>query len=111
MLSFYGPQRLGLNGVSRRDVLAVGSLGIGGLTLAGLLEGRAAAKEAGHGSAGASPSQNRQKSVVNIWMRGGPSHIDSFDMKPDAPPEVRGEFKPISTNVPGIQLCEYLPKL
>jgi hypothetical protein len=105
MLSFVGPQRLGGNGVLRRDVLTLGSLGIGGLTLSGLLQGQAAAKEA----TGQSPA--RQKSVINIWMRGGPSHIDSFDMKPDAPPEIRGEFKPIATNVPGIQLCEYLPKL
>jgi len=45
-----------------------------------------------------------------IWMRGGPSHIDSYDMKPDAPAEIRGEFTPIRTNVPGIHVCEYLPK-
>ena len=44
-----------------------------------------------------------------IWLRGGPSHIDSYDMKPDAPAEIRGEFKPIATNVPGIQICEHLP--
>ena len=51
----------------------------------------------------------RPKSVIMIWMRGGPSHIDSFDMKPDAPAEIRGEFQPIATNVPGIQICEYMP--
>ena len=45
-----------------------------------------------------------------IWLRGGASHIDSYDMKPNAPAEIRGEFKPISTNVPGIQICEYMPK-
>ena len=44
-----------------------------------------------------------------IWLRGGPSHIDSFDMKPDAPAEIRGEFQPIATNVPGIQICEHMP--
>jgi len=46
-----------------------------------------------------------------IWMRGGPSHIDSFDMKPEAPAEIRGEFQPIATNIPGIRICEYLPLL
>lgn len=106
MLSFYGPQLLGKNGISRRDVLTLGSFGIGGPTLAGLLQRRASGREPD-----VSAGTRSQKSVINIWMRGGPSHIDSFDMKPDAPPEIRGEFKPIATNVPGIQICEYLPKL
>jgi hypothetical protein len=48
--------------------------------------------------------------VIMIWLRGGPSHIDSYDMKPEAPSEIRGEFAPISTNVAGIQICEHMPK-
>jgi hypothetical protein len=67
------------------------------LQAAAALQGDAAAK--------------RPRSVILIWMRGGPSHIDSFDMKPLAPAEIRGEFRPIATNVPGIQICEYLPML
>ena len=57
----------------------------------------------------AAPGRGRGKSVIMIWLRGGPSHIDSYDMKPDAPAEIRGEFKPIRTNVPGIQICEHMP--
>ncbi|MEX2325485.1 MAG: DUF1501 domain-containing protein, partial [Gemmatimonadaceae bacterium] len=87
--------------MSRRDALFVGGLSLAGLTLADVLRLRA----------DAASDNGRQKSVILIWMRGGPSHIDSFDMKPDAPVEVRGEFRPISTNVPGIQICEHTPLL
>jgi len=100
MLTLLGNSRV-YRGVSRRDVLRVGSLAFGGLTLPELLRRRAEA------TSGAS----RGTSVIMIWMRGGPSHIDSFDMKPDAPAEIRGEFQTIPTNVPGIEICEYLPKL
>jgi len=61
-------------------------------------------------AAGRPTGARRGKSVIWIWLRGGPSHIDSWDMKPAAPAEVRGEFKPIATNVPGIEICEYLPR-
>lgn len=81
---------------SRRDALCVGSLATG-LTLGQVLQAKA------------STTPTTAKSVIMIWMRGGPSHIDSFDMKPAAPVEVRGEFQPIATNVPGISVCEYLP--
>ncbi len=101
MWDCFGPQRTFRGLVSRRDVLRVGGLGVAGLTLADLLRQRA----------NAGTSAARGKSVIMIWMRGGPSHIDSFDMKPDAPAEVRGEFHPIRTNVPGIQICEYMPLL
>lgn len=99
MLSFLEPSRK-CRGVSRRDVLRVGALALGGLTLADVLRNRVTAGTA----------TGRGKSVIMIWMRGGPSHIDSFDMKPHAPAEVRGEFSPIATNVPGIDVCEYLPR-
>jgi len=99
-----GPKRRYRGNVSRRDVLQIGSLALAGLTLADVLRLQAVAAP--------SPSEvKRNKSVIMIWMRGGPSHIDSFDMKPDAPAEIRGEFQPIPTNVPGIQICEYLPQL
>ena len=91
--------------LTRRDLLRVGGLSLAGLTLADILRSRA------HAAGGAATNPNRGKSVIMIWMRGGPSHIDSFDMKPDAPAEIRGEFRPIATNVPGIQICEHLPLL
>src|ERR1044071_9148680 len=85
--------------LSRRGVLCVGGLAFAGLTLADVLRLRAA-----------EPTAARAKSVIMIWLRGGASHIDSYDMKPDAPAEIRGEFNPIQTNVPGIQVCEHLPQ-
>lgn len=89
--------------LSRRGFLHAGVLGTGaGLTLAGLLQGQALAK----GSAAA----KRERNVILLWMRGGPSHIDMWDPKPDAPVEYRGEFGTIDTKVPGIQLTDMLPK-
>src|SRR6185437_1718438 len=85
---------------SRRSFLQVGALAVGGLTLPNLLRLRAAQPAAAR----------RKKSVILIWQAGGPSHIDMYDLKPNAPAEVRGEFKPISTNVPGIQIGEHLPQ-
>src|SRR5687767_11917506 len=91
------------DGVSRRNFLKVGALGLGGLTLPQLLRAEA--------QAGVRSASRSHKAVIMIFLPGGPAHQDIFDMKPDAPVEVRGEFKPISTNVPGIQICEHLPKL
>jgi hypothetical protein len=82
----------------RRGFLRVGALALGGLTLPNLLRLRAA---------GQAPGSRR--SVILLWLAGGPSHIDMYDLKPDAPAEVRGEFKPIPTNVPGIRIGEHLP--
>jgi hypothetical protein len=86
--------------ISRRDALRIGTLGIGGLTLADLLRLRA------HGQA--APAAN--KSVILINLPGGPPHIDMYDLKPDAPAEYRGEFKPTRTNVPGFDICELMPR-
>src|SRR5262245_44080284 len=87
--------------LNRRSLLTIGALGLGGLTLPGLLAARA--------RAGQSPTSNR-KSVILVWLAGGPSHIDMYDLKPNAPAEIRGEFKQIATNVPGIQISEHLPR-
>jgi hypothetical protein len=114
MLTLLGPKRSCGGQISRRDVLQAGALALGGLTLADVLRLRASAAPdvraedaaTGRPTRGPSPSG---KSVIMIWLRGGPSHIDSYDMKPAAPPEIRGEFRPIATNVPGIQVCEHLP--
>ncbi|MGD9724023.1 MAG: DUF1501 domain-containing protein [Pirellulales bacterium] len=100
MLTLLGQRQRFGGKCTRRDVLRVGTLGMGGLTLANMLRLRAAA------GATAPPP----RSVIMIWLRGGPSHIDSFDMKPLAPAEIRGEFRPLATRVPGIDICEYLPK-
>jgi hypothetical protein len=82
----------------RRDFLRIGGLGLAGITLADLLR-----HEARGGNAG------RPKSVIYIVLGGGPSHIDMWDLKPDAPDEYRGPFRPIATHVPGIQICEHMP--
>ncbi len=83
------------DGVTRRSFLRVGALGVGGLTLPGLLR-----YQAQRGSE--RPQFGQKKAVILVWLAGGPSHIDMYDLKPDAPAEFRGEFKPIATNVPGI---------
>src|SRR5438552_1326584 len=89
------------DGVSRRDVLKVGMLGVlGGLSMTDLFMLQARAGQAGV----------EAESVVLIWMGGGPSHIDTWDPKPEAPTEIRGLFNPIATNVPGIRICEHLPR-
>jgi hypothetical protein len=89
----------GIPAATRRDFLRVGTIALGGLTLADLLRLRAAA--------GVRPQ--RARSAVLIHLSGGPSHLDTYDMKPAAPLEYRGEFSPIRTNVPGIEICELMP--
>jgi hypothetical protein len=86
--------------MSRRDWLRIGALGLGGLTLPGLLH-----LERAHAD-GARP---RARSVIVLFLSGGPSHLDMWDPKPDAPEEIRGTFQPIATRVPGIRLSEHLP--
>jgi hypothetical protein len=103
MISLEGSPHKLCSGVSRRDALKIGTLGIAGFSLAGLLQGRAEAAAAGVSSAG------KAKTLIMIHLSGGPSHVDSWDPKPDAPAEVRGEFKTINSNVAGIQLGEHYP--
>ncbi|MBI1313097.1 DUF1501 domain-containing protein [bacterium] len=95
------------NSTSRRTLLRFGvRLGIGGLSAAVFDQRRATQAQTEDGSA-----QNTAKSCVFIFLFGGPSHVDLWDLKPHAPREIRGEFEPIATDVPGIQLCEHLPLL
>lgn len=89
------------DGVKRRDMLKAGALTVGGLTLTNFNRMAAAGQIA----------PGRAKRAIFIELNGGPSHMDTFDLKPDAPDEVRGSFKPIQTNVTGIQISEHLPKL
>jgi len=87
--------------VSRRSFLEAGALGLLGLGLSDVLRAEGLAKAAGR--------KVREKSVIFIWLPGGPGHMETYDMKPDAPLEYRGAFSPIKTNVRGIEVCELLP--
>ncbi len=106
MLTILGPQppRSGYcDGVSRRNFLKIGSLGLGGLALPELLRAES--------SSGIRSAGQPHKAIIMIFLPGGPSHQDMFDLRMDAPAEIRGEFKPIPTNVPGIQISEHLPRI
>ena len=96
-------------GLSRREVLQAGYSGLLGLSLPTVLGGRAAAESAG--SPAISAAKPRAKSVVIVFLTGAASHHDTFDMKPEAPKEIRGDFQPISTSIPGYSICEHLPHL
>lgn len=102
MLTIYGRGQVLCDGISRRSFLRIGGLSIGtaALTLADLNRIEAAAGR---------PA--RHKAVINVFLGGGPPHQDLFDLKTDAPVEIRGEFAPIETAVPGIRICEVLPSL
>src|SRR5579885_1525293 len=101
MLTLLGAAQRYCDGLNRRNFLKIGAFGAG-LTLAAML--RAQAQAARNGGKPAS-----KKAAIMIYLPGGPSHLDMYDLKPDAPKEFRGEFKPIATNVPGVQICELFP--
>jgi len=94
MLTIPGPQ------LSRRSWLRIGGLALGGMALPEIL--RAEARSGHH---------NPAKGIIMVLLPGGPTHLDTLDLKPDAPVEIRGEFRPIATNVPGIDICELMPRL
>lgn len=93
--------------LSRRTLIQAGSSSLAGVSVSSILKARA--------SAAGQPVQpslrGNAKQIVIVWLTGAASHHDTFDMKPDAPAEIRGEFNPVSTNVPGMQICEHLPFL
>jgi hypothetical protein len=89
--------------ISRREWLQIGGLGAAGLSLPNLIRAEATARRRAPGRGG------RANACIVLWLAGGPSQPDMWDMKPDAPPEIRGEFKPIATTVPGILMSEHLP--
>jgi len=99
MLHIQGRGKRLCDGISRRGFLKVGSLGLAGLSLPEILQAR-----------DANPGVRRDRAVILYWMAGGPSHIDTYDMKPDAPEQVRGPFRPMATRVPGMQFCELFPR-
>lgn len=100
MLSILGQPAPLCRGFTRREMLTIGALGVGGLALPDLLRAEAAQ---GKGSS--------RKAIIMIYLCGAPPHQDMFDLKMDAPAEIRGDFHPIETNVPGIEICEHLPRM
>ena len=104
MLTILGRKPRFCDGVSRRNFLKIGGLALGGMSLPDVLRAEAA-------QPGAKPGGLPHKAVIMIYLSGGPSHQDMYDLKMDAPKEIRGEFKPISTNLPGVQICEHMPRL
>lgn len=100
MLSLLGRTIRHCDQIPRRSFLRAGAMGFAGLTLADLLRAEAAA---GTGSS--------QKAVINIHLDGGPPQLDTIDLKPEAPVEIRGEFSPISTQIPGLQISELMPRV
>jgi hypothetical protein len=100
MLSILGSRATLCDRVTRRELMRVGALSLfGGMTMPRLLR-----------AAGGAAGQGRAKSVILFNLLGGPSHQDMFDMKPDAPAEIRGEFRPIASSLPGLSVCEHLPQ-
>ena len=100
MLTISGQAQRFCDGVSRRNFLKIGALGMGGMALPELLRAEAQARLG-----------KSQKSIIMVYLPGGPSHQDMYDLKMDAPSEIRGSFLPIKTKVPGIQICEHMPRL
>src|SRR5947207_6709197 len=100
VLTIFGGRSRFCDGVSRRNFIKVGALGLGGLALPQLLRAEAT-----------SGARKSGKSVIMIYLPGGPPHVDTFDLKPDAPSEIHGEFRPLRSNVPGVEICEHLPRL
>jgi hypothetical protein len=94
----------GCHGYTRRDVLGLGLVGLSSLTLPAILKAEGEARREGR-------AVPRAKNVIFIWQQGGPPHQDMWDMKPDAPDGIRGEFNPIATNLPGYTVCELMPQL
>jgi hypothetical protein len=108
MISIKGNRARLCDGITRRDFVRLGALGSLGLTLPELMRAEAAAAEVAKASGKGS---RREKNCILFFLMGGQSQLDMWDMKPDAPEMIRGEFKPIKTNVDGIQICEHLPML
>src|SRR4051812_49131619 len=91
------------HGVSRRSFLQAGATALAGLSLPNLLGLKA--------SGAVNDAQARIKNCITIFLVGSPGHLDTWDMKPNAPAEVRGKYRPVSTNVPGVQICEHFPMM
>jgi hypothetical protein len=99
VLTFWGNAHRFCDGIARRDFLQIGTLGLGGLALPDILRLRAQAN----------PGVPAPRAVIMVCLAGGPSHLDMYDLKPNAPSDYRGEFRPIKTNVSGFDICEHMP--
>lgn len=102
MLTIYGRSQPGsgfCDRLNRRDFMTIGGMALGGLAMPQILQAEQA------------PNGRSHKAIINIFLPGGPPHIDMWDLKPDAPAEIRGEYSPIKTKVPGMEICELFPKL
>jgi hypothetical protein len=110
MLAIYQPNSP-QPGISRRAALQIGALGFTGLLWSDLLAKHSAAGQVGPGSSELAATFGKAKSCILIFNYGGPSHLDTWDLKPDVPAEIRGEFQPMPTNVSGIFISEHLPQL
>ena len=108
MLTLLGSGSRYCDGVTRRNALKIGAFSFGATTLSLADIGRAEARAAAQDPTFA---PTRHKAVINVFLGGGPPHQDLFDLKPDAPAEIRGEFSPIKTNVPGVEISEVLPRI
>ncbi len=100
MLTIPGPASRFCDGISRRSWMQIGGLAMGGLALPDILRAEAA-----------SGTRHRAGGIIMVLLPGGPPHLDMYDLKPEAPAEIRGEFQPIHTRVPGVEICEHLPRL
>src|SRR5947209_9599102 len=105
MISIPGSPNRWCDGVSRREFLQIGGLGTAGLALPGLFRARA------QGSTPPAGGVGRARACILLFMGGGPPQMDTFDLKPDAPAEVRGQFPPTATSVPGTRISSLLPAL
>ncbi len=113
MLSILGRSVRLCDGITRREMLRIGGLVFTGLTWADVLRARepSPTPPLSPGEGRRPATFGRAKSCIVIFNYGGPSHLDTFDLKPDAPPEIRGEFRPVATSVPGVSISEHLPRL
>src|SRR5260221_9208371 len=100
MLTIAGPQSRFCDGMSRRSCLRIGGLALGGMALPDILRAEAA-----------NGVRNSAKGIIMLLLPGGPTHLDMYDLKPEAPPEIRGEFQPIATHLPGIDISQLMPPL
>ena len=98
------------HGLHRRELLRIGGLSLLGVSLPALLQAQQAAAKESVAAGSAGGTFGRAKNVIFLWLQGGPPQHETFDPKPNAPLEIRGPFQPISTNVPGIQIGELLPR-
>ena len=111
MFTLRGTPRTYCDGHSRRDFLKIGALTTGALAFGGLTLGDIYRAEAATSTTGGATESTSKKSIINIYLGGGPSHLDMFDLKPNAPPEIRGEFVPTTTNVPGMEINSLFNRL